>query len=473
MTSSAAQTARYNTTLADLLAEPALDLHCAYDAGRRDGTVRWAHTTELLDPSPYLTGGELVCTVGTAFTDDDAVRRFVASVSAVGASGICFGAGDVHVSVPDALLDACREHALPLLVAPLGRPFMAISEWVADRRAGEAHARTDALTAELLAGLRRHQPVEVLLETCTTRLGGEFTLHEDGAAALPVPPGAAPVAPLAACDAAEVAAAAASVEGLTLRWNGPGPAPEASFLTTLVRLIAVARHERDIETDLRRERTGELVTLVAERLAAPIALSPLVHAAGLTPDDLVFSIWPSGAVRLLAASLGSETALLGETPTTAFVVTSSVALLRRGSDELGLPCGYSRSVPLADSSRALTEARAAFDLAQRHGGAVGPEGLTTLEGLLAQQPPDRLAPFVDRLLEPLLRSDRDRRTHYVPTLRAFLAHNVSLIETARAQFLHVNTVRHRLERIRELTGCDPFHAGERTDLVIALWAHDH
>jgi hypothetical protein len=450
-------------SLADLLGVPSLGLQCAYPADGLARAVRWAHTTELLDPSPYLTGGELVCTVGTALTDDGAIRRFVASVAAVGACGICFGTGDVHDTVPAALLAACQEHALPLLVAPLGRPFMAISEWVADRRAGAEAQAHEALVGELLAGLRRHEPVEALLDICTSRLGGLFSLAGRNAP----PDGAAPTA------APPAGLVSASAEGLTLRWAGPPPAPDPSFMATLVRLLAVARHDRDVEADLRRERTGELITLVAERLANPVALRPLVAAAGLPPDGLVFSTWPSGAVRLLAKSLEAQPALLGETPTMAFVVTASDDLPRRGSADLGLPCGYSRGVPLADSARALTEARAAFDLAQRHGGAVGPDGLTTLEGLLAQQPPDRLAPFIDRLLEPLLRSDRARRTNYVPTLRAYLTHDASLIDTARAQYLHVNTVRHRLDRIREITGCDPMTAAGRTDLMIALWAFDH
>lgn len=355
------------TTLADLVGEPSLDLRCAYPAAGLDRPVRWAHSTELLDPSPYLSGGELVCTVGTAVTGDETARRFVDAVAAVGVSGICFGVGDVHDGVPGAMLAACRAHALPLLVAPLGRPFMAISEWIADRRA-------DA---------------------------GASSLHA-------------------------------------------------------------------------AERTGELIALVAERLAAPAALEPLATAAGLTGSALVFSAWPAGSVRRLTPLWAGVAVLFGETSSMAFAVTASDAPLRPASAELGLPCGYSRTVPLADSSRALAEARAAFDLAQRrHDGAVGPEGLATLEGLLAQQPPDRLAPFVDRLLEPLLRSDRDRRTHYVATLRAFLAHNASLVDTARAHYLHVNTVRHRLERVRDRTGCNPFEVSGRTDLMIALWAHDH
>jgi DNA-binding PucR family transcriptional regulator len=104
------------------------------------------------------------------------------------------------------------------------------------------------------------------------------------------------------------------------------------------------------------------------------------------------------------------------------------------------------------------------------GGCVGPEGLTSLEGLLAQQPPERLQPFVDQLLEPLLGSDRRRRTDYVTTLATFLERDGSLTATARVHFLHVNTVRHRLERIKELTGRDPLVFNDRVAFAIAMWS---
>ena len=39
------------TTLADLVGEPSLELQCAYPAAGLDRPVRWAHSTELLDPS--------------------------------------------------------------------------------------------------------------------------------------------------------------------------------------------------------------------------------------------------------------------------------------------------------------------------------------------------------------------------------------------------------------------------------------
>ena len=103
---------------------------------------------------------------------------------------------------------------------------------------------------------------------------------------------------------------------------------------------------------------------------------------------------------------------------------------------------------------------------------VGPAGLLSLEGLLEQQPAARLEPFVDQLVGPLLASDADRGTEHIATLRSFLATNGSLQATAREQYLHVNTVRHRLARVRDLTGRDPLVFADRVALAIALWAYD-
>ena len=120
----------------------------------------------------------------------------------------------------------------------------------------------------------------------------------------------------------------------------------------------------------------------------------------------------------------------------------------------------------------MSQARAALELAVAQGGTVGPEGLTTLEGLLEQQPPGRLEPFIDQLMVPLLASDHRHGTHHVQTLRAFLRCDGSLQRTAREQYLHVNTVRHRLSRVHELTGRNPLQFDERVALAIALWAMD-
>ena len=55
-------------TVRELLAVPALGLRLLAAPDRIDSVVRWAHPTELLDPRAYLSGGELVLTVGTSLS---------------------------------------------------------------------------------------------------------------------------------------------------------------------------------------------------------------------------------------------------------------------------------------------------------------------------------------------------------------------------------------------------------------------
>ena len=75
-------------------------------------------------------------------------------------------------------------------------------------------------------------------------------------------------------------------------------------------------------------------------------------------------------------------------------------------------------------------------------------------------------------MTPLVASDRRLGTHHLETLRAFLRCDGSLQRTARQQYLHVNTVRHRLARVHHLTGRNPLVFADRVALAIALWALD-
>jgi GAF domain-containing protein len=72
-------------------------------------------------------------------------------------------------------------------------------------------------------------------------------------------------------------------------------------------------------------------------------------------------------------------------------------------------------------------------------------------------PHDRMRSAVDVLAA----YDRKRRTSLLDTLERYLAQRRGALETARALFIHPNTLRQRLARIEELTGLDL----EREDLL--------
>lgn len=439
-----------NATLRDLLGSVPGLVAPEQPTGDMDRPVSWAHTTELRDPSRYLRGGELVCTVGISLRSRQDCREFVASVHAAGAAGLCFGIGDVHDDVPGDLVAQCREHGLPLLLAPLEVPFAALGRFVADSRIGEeiAAARaTNSLVPELLSAQRRGESARQLLDRAGQVLGGYFILDPDGAQG------------------------SITVEGLgALEWVGRDGPPEPAVLEMIARFAQAAQGDRDIEAALSRERVGQLLSLVERRMLLPDALTQLLTWPGLAEPELVCSAWPAGAGAVL--SLAFPDALVGDAPEVCLVVTDPAGDLRRVASELSLPSGHSAATPLVDLGSALVQARIALDMARQHGGSIGPDQLSTLSSLLEGLPANRLAPFKNQLIDPLEEIDRDRGTQHIRTLRTFLAHNGSVMDTARELFLHTNTVRHRLGRIHELTGRNPMNVEDLAAFSIGLQAKD-
>lgn len=62
-----------------------------------------------------------------------------------------------------------------------------------------------------------------------------------------------------------------------------------------------------------------------------------------------------------------------------------------------------------------------------------------------------------RLLLPLARADEERGSRLLETLRAYYACGASVAKTAECLFLHRNSVRYRLDRVRALLGADIDH----------------
>ena len=96
--------------------------------------------------------------------------------------------------------------------------------------------------------------------------------------------------------------------------------------------------------------------------------------------------------------------------------------------------------------------------------AVPDVGLT---GLLAGVSDDRLVEFVKRHLGALAEHDRARGGSLVPTLKAFLESGEQQAAARRLQ-VHPNTLRYRLDRIREISGVELDDAETRLNLAVAL-----
>jgi len=86
-------------------------------------------TTDLLDPRRYLSGGELVLTGLMWRRAPEDSQVFVSALAGAGVAALA--AGDAALgSVPPDLIEACRDHRLPLLEVPVDVSFAAITERV-------------------------------------------------------------------------------------------------------------------------------------------------------------------------------------------------------------------------------------------------------------------------------------------------------------------------------------------------------
>src|SRR4051794_38475245 len=113
-------------TVRGLVEEMQLELVVGGDAA--DAPIRWVHPTELDDPTPWLSGSELILTTGMRLKSDRAQREFVERLSAHHVAGVGFGTGFDHPKLPKGLRDAAREAGLPLFEVPYELPFIAITE---------------------------------------------------------------------------------------------------------------------------------------------------------------------------------------------------------------------------------------------------------------------------------------------------------------------------------------------------------
>ncbi|TQJ90807.1 PucR family transcriptional regulator ligand-binding domain-containing protein [Streptomyces sp. SLBN-31] len=101
-----------------------------------DRTVRGVMTTDLRDPSRYLSGGELVLTGLAWRRDADDSEPFVRILVQAGVAALAAGEAELG-DVPDDLVVACARNRLPLFAVHESVAFATITEHVVRQVSGE------------------------------------------------------------------------------------------------------------------------------------------------------------------------------------------------------------------------------------------------------------------------------------------------------------------------------------------------
>jgi hypothetical protein len=138
---------------------------------------------------------------------------------------------------------------------------------------------------------------------------------------------------------------------------------------------------------------------------------------------------------------------------------------------VGLSSNYSDP---ADVRRALEEAELVLGVTAAGGGPPGEEiggGTYRLLFRVLASHPEEVRSFYEDTIAPLVRYDEQYSTDLVGTLDAYLAQNCNMNSTAQAIHAHRHTVGYRLERVKELSGLDPFTSEDRERLGLGLKAY--
>ena len=256
---------------------------------------------------------------------------------------------------------------------------------------------------------------------------------------------------------------------------------DAEIARAIAHLAAVAIKRADLIEGLTK---ANIVKDLFEALAAGATTFAAAKAAELQSDlttpYLMVCAEPaggreqsSGEWRAIAETLGRRLAELaaraavdaGPGPVRAVLPLGTqrpgrVEEVLRTCRELGRQTGAAIGVSEprggpTDAARAYREALDAATIGRAllgEGGSIAYSQLGAYRYLvqIAEEdaPRDRMREAVDRLID----YDGKRRTALLDTLERYLAERRSVIESARALFIHPNTLRQRLARIEELTG---------------------
>jgi DNA-binding PucR family transcriptional regulator len=300
----------------DLIDVPDLGLRLLTDVAGLDRTIRHVYTTDLPDPSRYLTPGDLVLTGLMWCRAPGDADRFV---SALVRAGVCvLGAGEALGTVPDEVIQACARHGLPLLAVPAETSFAAVTEEVGRRLSGDRATEMTRVLGRrrlLLSAVAEGAGLDAMFRLMSRELGAECWLLTGLGRVVggtgPSLPG--PLALQLACEYLRAdripAATEASLPGAGAgRYSLFGVGGEPRITSWF---LACAGREQDWPHELRESvaelaadvalerarldaaRTGDrklaeaIVTMLASgsgESAAPAEIASLMRAAGLPPD---------------------------------------------------------------------------------------------------------------------------------------------------------------------------------------------
>ncbi len=515
-------------TVRDLVDEMGLELLSGEEAA--EAPVRWVHISELPDPTPWLSGGEMILTTGLQLTTPKRQREFARLLCDHHLAGVGFGVGIEHDEVPEPLLTEARALGLPLFEIPYELPFIAITEKSFGRLVNEQYEvlqRGIAIHKRLERLVIEERGLDEVVAAVSAAIGGAVMVLDARGETLAEktfrrPIGEAAVAAVrvrvrerrAGRAPGDFAPEHPDIAGrslvLPVSTRGRG-APQAwlvasrdagslgdferLILQQAATVVALELMRQRVMRDTERRLAGDVL---AEALTGRLAESEVESrlrpfGVGGQAAVLVFSCDDPGAAEpdleaaLAEAGVGALVAcrerLLcavvdggGELDPVELARGMRTALVHGHGGET-VRAAASRVAPVGMVRRSFHEARCALEATGIANGATPPEvasheDLGAFRLLLAVQDDDALRVYTQSVLGPLEDGGGEYGDELLRSLEAFIEQNGQWEKAARQLYCHRHTLRYRIKRIEELTGRDLKSARDRIELWLALRARE-
>ena len=493
-----------------LIEMPNLRLRLFAGSDGVDREIRWAHSSELPNPSEWLEPNTLVMTTGLGLpVEPKAQRAYVERLVQSGLSGLLIGEQEEErIYAPEltqCLVAVADEHSFPVLLMPYELPFADVARIVAEANHDEEYAR-------ISQALRIYDTVRLVVGTTSgfsliERLGAvaDCDLYViDPRTCNSVFPGSPLPPPLLVSAFSQVGERLSdrSIPSPSVLRIPGGTQPTIALSIPASRsaaLLAVSRTEEppdlfvlrhiaavaamEIEK-LRSEREGRrrlgaemLADLIDNRgdsdvatrllMARGLAEEPRVLAAFAAREvgrytDLHLRLEEGGVPHLLSRHSGIFVVLL---PYTDHAVET---LMEEVDSPIGLSDTLSITARMADAQR---ESAWALQGAQATGRKIVRYGEETVSLFLPRNL-DEAQVLVRLILGPILDYDAEHDTPLVTSLKVYLSHNRSLKATSEALHVHKQTVVYRMRRVEELTGQQLGRIEDIVNFWLALRALD-
>jgi purine catabolism regulator len=487
-------------------------LHLRHVAGPADfeRTVTGAHSSEQLDPTPFLNGGELLMLDGLILPRDrEAVRDYIQRLSDKGICAVAFGVAPhppFRPEVPPELVAAADNVGMPLFEIRPDTPFLAVTQAVFTLISEENFATTKQLAAaqqRLAAAAAQPDPLTQIAKTLGELAALGCTVCDvKGEPLTPLP------------DDAHLAMAARYADklrshGLNISATEDAPT-ERRFLqplgTAAVRgAVVYSIALGDIDAPLPREIMSFATTLLSIELERRYAVRVLERRPGDQAVRRLLTAMPPARAAQLVESVGirSERIQAVAVPHVeqgAHLIDdldnalpnvllcpyrdNELILLIPAGDAFALdilktvlnrrPAGVGGSVQPHNFAASLRQARQAAEVsATTGGGLVDAMDLGSLRVMLQLGPADSLRAFSDAVLGPIETGARsEEAATLMASLRCYLQADAIHDRAAAAAGVHRHTLRKHLRRIEELTGRALDATRDRAELWMALQARD-